>query len=66
MNQTKCKKCGSDKVRLSEHLPLYIPDTDRVTNEKELYQWDEEIYAQATCDNCKFTYPVQGDIKWKV
>ena len=65
--QTTCKHCGSDKVRLLNNDPIYIPKSPhQVQTPKELYQWDEEIYATAICDNCGKTMQVTGTIIWDV
>lgn len=69
--QTICPHCGSDHVRLSSCQPIFIPEISRYDLEsndevqlKELYQWDEEIYAKAICDNCGTTLSFQGTIDW--
>jgi hypothetical protein len=64
--QTICPHCGSDHVRLINTDPIFIPNPEVTSNEKELYQWDEEIYAKAICDNCGTTLSFQGTINWNV
>lgn len=71
--QTTCTKCGSDHVRLNDFQSLYLPtpreeEIENASEEylKEIYQWDEEIYASTICDNCGTTSEVQGTIKWNV
>ena len=71
--QTNCKKCGSDKVRLIDHEQLFIPYIDRYNTSslsehevKELYQWDEQIFGTAQCDNCGNKWTVEGTINWNV
>lgn len=71
--QTTCPHCCSDKVRLTNIEPLFVPNMAYYrsqklteTEQKELYQWDEEIYAKAFCDNCQTPITVEGKIHWNV
>ena len=71
--QTTCPHCLSDKVRLTDSQPIFIPNMSYYHNQNltqdhlnEIYQWDEEITAKAICDNCGTSISVEGKIHWNV
>jgi Fe2+ or Zn2+ uptake regulation protein len=59
-----CPNCGSEMVRLFDNESLYRPEKNDI--EYHGYNgYDNEIYAQALCDQCENQFNVKGYISWE-
>ena len=56
-----CTKCGAHAVHIMDNSSLYHPDSF----EPRGMNFDDEMYAETYCDNCKNIENIMGIIDWR-